>query len=178
MRLRTLTATLAASATLALTTAAFAQDQSEDDREAIVAAAQAEAIPMSVSINEMMVAFMDFAADGIWRPAARDELSDAEWLLVEQESVRLMLAATLTTMPGEGVNDLEWIADPDWRRYANEMRVLGFEARQSAQDHDMARLRLVGDRLVEVCQACHQDFKPDLPVMGYTRLPEITRDLD
>lgn len=142
------------------------------------AAAQAMAIPMGVSIDEMMVGFLDRAADGVWQPAAKDELTDAEWKLVEQEAINIILASTLTTMPGTGIEDLKWVQDRDWLRYTNEMKQLGHEARESAIDQDMERLRLVGDRLVEVCSACHQDFKPGLPVMGVTRLPAEVKNAD
>lgn len=129
-------------------------------------------LPLSQSINSVMVAMIDFAADGIWRPAASETpLTDAQWLLVQQDAVTISAAATLITLPGTGVNDADWVQADDWRRWSTEMRELGDEARIAAQIRDQTQLALVGDRLVEVCQACHTAYKPGLPSMGVTRFP-------
>ncbi len=133
---------------------------------------QAEPLDLAVPINAVMVALVDFAADGIWRPAASETgLSDEQWLLAEQDAVNLIASTTLITMPGIGINDAKWVSDPDWRRWATEMRAVSLEAKAAIDLKDQERLRLVGDRLVELCQACHQKFKPGLPTMGITRFP-------
>jgi hypothetical protein len=119
-----------------------------------------------------MVSLVDFAADGIWRPAVNEiGLSDEQWLLAEQDAYNLIASATLITTPGTGDNDLKWVQDPDWRRWATEMQIVALEAKAAVEAKDQERLKLVGDRLVEICQACHQKFKPGLPVMGITRFP-------
>lgn len=129
-------------------------------------------LPLPVPINAVMVAQLDFAADGIWRPAASvAPLTDAQWLLAEQDAVNLISAATLITTPGTGGNDALWVQDPEWRRWASEMQTVALEAKGAIDNRDKERLALVGDRLVELCQACHQKFKPGLPTMGITRFP-------
>lgn len=129
-------------------------------------------LPLPVAINAVMVAQLDFAADGIWRPAASaTPLTDAQWLLAEQDAVNLISAATLITTPGTGDSDALWVKDPEWRRWATEMQIVAIEAKAAVDNRDKERLALVGDRLVELCQACHQKFKPGLPVMGITRFP-------
>ncbi len=68
-----------------------------------------------------MVAQLDFAADGIWRPAASlVPLTDAQWLLVEQDAVNLTSAATLITTAGTGDNDAVWVKDSECARWASE----------------------------------------------------------
>lgn len=139
---------------------------------ASTAPAAAQPVLLSQSIDAIMVAVIDFAADGIWRPAASETpLTDAQWLLVQQDAVAISAAATLITLPGTGINDAAWVKAEDWRRWATEMRELGDEARIAAQTKDQAQLALVGDRLIEVCQACHNTYKPGLPTMGVTRFP-------
>lgn len=134
--------------------------------------AEPAALNLPIPINAVMVALVDFAADGVWRPAANDfGLSDQQWLLAEQDAYNLIASATLITTPGTGTNDLQWVQDPDWRRWAQEMQVVALEAKAAIDAKDQERLGLVGDRLVEICQACHQKFKPDLPGMGITRFP-------
>jgi hypothetical protein len=132
----------------------------------------AKPLPLAVSINAVMVALVDFAADGVWRPAASNMLlSDDQWLLAEQDAINLIASTSLITMPGTGINDVQWVSDPDWRRWAAEMRAVALEAKAAVDAKDQERLGLVGDRLVELCQTCHQKFKPGLPSMGVTRFP-------
>ncbi len=129
-------------------------------------------LPLQVPINAVMVAMVDFAADGVWRPVGQDgPLTDKQWLYIEQDATNLIAAATLITTAGTGVNDAEWVKDPDWRRWATEMQTLAVDAKSAVDAKDKDRLKLVGDRLVEVCQTCHQKFKPALPAMGITRFP-------
>jgi hypothetical protein len=129
-------------------------------------------LPLPLPINAVMVALVDFAADGIWRPAALETgLTTDQWLLAEQDAINLIASTTLITTAGTGANDAEWVQDPDWRRWATEMQVVALEAKAAVDAKDQERLRLVGDRLVELCQACHQKFKPGLPSMGITRFP-------
>ncbi len=131
-----------------------------------------EPLSLAVPINAVMVALVDFAADGVWRPAASEMgLSDEQWLLAEQDAINLIASTTLITTPGTGANDAQWVKDPDWRRWATEMRTVSLEAKAAVDSRDQERLGLVGDRLVELCQACHQKFKPGLPSMGITRFP-------
>jgi hypothetical protein len=131
-----------------------------------------EPLPLAVPINSVMVALVDFAADGVWRPAASEiALSDDQWLLAEQDAINLIASATLITTPGTGANDAQWVEDADWRRWATEMRTVALEAKAAVDARDQERLGLVGDRLVELCQSCHQKFKPGLPTMGVTRFP-------
>jgi len=129
-------------------------------------------LPLKVSLNQVMVAMVDFAADGIWRPAASETpLTDRQWLYVQQDATNLVASASLMTSVGTGVNDAVWVEDPDWRRWSEEVQILALQALDAAGERDQARLAATGDRLVEVCEACHRAFKPGLPSMGVTRFP-------
>lgn len=131
-----------------------------------------EPIPLSLSINDVMVALVDFAADGVWRPPAQDRaMTDTEWLLAEQDAKNLIASASLITMAGTGANDAEWVTHDDWRRWSADMLEASQQALSAVEARDQERLLLVGDRLVEVCQECHQQYKPGLPSMGVTRFP-------
>lgn len=139
---------------------------------ATTATPKVDPLALAVPLNAVMVAQIDFAADGIWRPAASDlPLNNDQWLLAEQDAINLIASTSLITMPGAGANDAQWVNDPDWRRWASEMRTVALEAKAAVDAKDQERLALVGDRLVELCQGCHQKFKPGLPSMGITRFP-------
>lgn len=140
--------------------------------EAPASAASNAPLPLPISINAVMVALVDFAADGVWRPGASETpLSDRQWLFAEQDAINLIASASLITMAGNGANDAQWVAEDDWRRWATEMQVTAEEAKAAVNAKDQPRLKLVGDRLVEICQTCHQKYKPGLPSMGITRFP-------
>ena len=131
-----------------------------------------EPIPLGLTINEVMVALVDFAADGVWRPPAQGApMTDTQWLLAEQDAKNLIASASLITMPGTGANDEEWVTHDDWRRWSADMLEASQQALSAIEARDQERLLLVGDRLVEICQECHQQYKPGLPSMGVTRFP-------
>ncbi|MEZ5937047.1 MAG: hypothetical protein R3C52_02370 [Hyphomonadaceae bacterium] len=138
----------------------------------VTVSSDSTALPLPIPINSVMVSLVDFAADGIWRPAGQDEpMTDKQWLMAEKDAADLVASATLITTAGTGVNDAEWVKEADWLRWSTEMQQVALEAQSAVQAKDKERLRLVGDRLVEVCQTCHQKYKPGLPSMGITRFP-------
>jgi hypothetical protein len=150
------------------------QTASAPDADPVPAVAELanDPLPMPLPINAMMVSLVDFAADGIWRPAAQDlPLSEEQWLMVEQDAVNLVVSTVLMTTAGTGANDAEFVADTDWRRWSMEMQQVSLQALDAARERDKERLALAGDRLVELCHTCHQKFKPGLPAMGITRFP-------
>lgn len=129
-------------------------------------------LPMPLPINAMMVSLVDFAADGVWRPAAQEtEITDEQWLYIVQDATNLVVSTTLMTTPGTGVNDAEWVQNADWRMWSQEMQDVALQAKAAAELKDRERLKLAGDRLVELCEACHQAFNPGLPTMGINRFP-------
>jgi hypothetical protein len=161
-----------AAAMAVLAVAACSPVATEAPDAARAPAAETGPLPLPIPINAVMVALVDFAADGIWRPVASPYgLSDDQWLLAEQDAYNLIASTTLMTTAGTGENDAAWVKDPDWRRWTQEMQSVSLEAKAAVDARDVERLKLVGDRLVEICQACHQKFKPGLPSMGITRFP-------
>jgi len=134
-------------------------------------------VSMPVSQNQMMVSLMDFAADGIWRPADPDRsLSAADWRLVQNDAVALAAATSLLSVPSAGgERDANFLADPDWRRWTLELQAAAVDSIKASEQTDKDALRAAGDRVVEVCRACHAKFKPDMPGGGVTRYPEYPK---
>ena len=120
-----------------------------------------------ISINAVMVGQIDHAAHFIW-DAADPELSSSEidWQEVEHHAIQLVSSRAAMTMGGSGVNDAMWIAQSSWRQYVNEMNAGSTLALRAARDRDQQRLQTAGDILVLSCEACHQQFKPDIPTEG------------
>ena len=123
-----------------------------------------------ISINEVMVAQIDHAAHFIWDTANPDlDSLNRPWHEVEQYAIQLISSRAAMTMGGTGVNDAMWIAQPSWRRYVQEMNEASLMALTSARTQDMGMLTRAGDRLVESCEGCHQQYKPSIPTEGYLK---------
>ncbi len=53
------------------------------------------------------------------------------------------------------------------------------DAVAASQSRDLQQISLTGDRIVDVCEACHIDFKPDLPTMNiYGELSPTASDFN
>lgn len=123
-------------------------------------------VRLPISLNEVMVALVNHAADPIWRADWDQPESDAEWREVERLAYQIQVGGALLQFPGTGPMDDEWVADPAWNRFAMQMSEAGRRAVNSARAQDQTLIRRAGDELVETCEACHMAFKPDLPTMG------------
>ena len=122
-----------------------------------------------ISINEVMVAQIDHAAHFIWDAANPDNPAGAiDWLEVEHHAIQLISSRAAMTMGGSGVNDAMWIAQVSWREYVNLMNDASVLALNSARSQDVESLSSAADWLVESCEACHRQFKPDIPTEGFT----------
>ena len=52
------------------------------------------------------------------------------------------------------------------------MSVAGMNALKAAQAKDVKALDEAGSQLVEVCEACHKQFKPSLTTQGLYKSPD------
>lgn len=130
------------------------------------ATATATPAALPVSLNTVMVALINHAADPIWVAAWRSPESDADWRQLERMAVQLEVGGALLKMPGIGPNDLEWATNPDWQQWASALQQAGAQAAAAVRNRDMAAIAGAGDRIVETCEGCHITFKPDLPTGG------------
>jgi hypothetical protein len=120
---------------------------------------------LPISHNELMVALVNHAADPIWIAAWRNPRTDREWRELERLAYQIEVGGALLQIPGTGPLDAAWAANPQWREYAAQLSQVGARGVTAARDRDVAQIARVGDDLVEVCESCHQQFKPDLPTM-------------
>ncbi len=138
----------------------------------------AEQVRLPISLNEVMVALVNHAADPIWRADWDQPQTDAEWREVERLAYQIQVGGALLQFPGTGPLDDEWVADPAWNQYAQQMSEAGRRAVSSARSRDQTLIRRAGDELVESCEACHMAFKPDLPTMDMfgelSQLPPVS----
>jgi len=137
----------------------------------------AEVFELPISQNQVMVSLIDFAADGMWRPADPDRtLTDSDWDMARNDALSLAAATSLMTVPSAGgERDLKFISDSNWRNWTMELRAAALDGAKAAEAKDKSALRAAGDRAVEVCQSCHTHFKPGMPGGGVTRYPQYPK---
>lgn len=135
--------------------------------EAAPVLAQAEAaLRLPVSLNSVMVALVNQAADPLWVAAWRNPRTDEEWRELERRSVQLELAGSLLSVPGTGPLDETWANNEGWKRWADQLRIAGATAVGAVKARDLDRISSVGDQIVKVCEGCHIEFKLASPTGG------------
>ncbi|MGI9327589.1 MAG: hypothetical protein ACR2PZ_20390 [Pseudomonadales bacterium] len=134
---------------------------------------------LPVSLNEIMVALVNDAADPIWVAAWREPETEADWRALERKAYQLQVAGALLELPGSGPMDAAWAADPLWQRWSQQLEVVGGVAVAAAKNRDLANIAGVGEQIVVVCEGCHLAFKPDQPSGKlYGELSPTEQDFD
>lgn len=141
-------------------------------RAAQTAPPQHPYLRQSMSINRLMVALVDHAAHQIWDGGnSKTRLTDEQWETIEAHTYQLQAAATLVSLGGTGKSDPGWAASPafqDWARKLNDAAVV---ARRAVGKKDQMALFAAGNTLVDTCEGCHKQFKPDVPTEGILHSP-------
>ena len=80
--------------------------------------------------------------------------------------MQIVAAGPAITAGGTGSTDATWANAPTWRAHAQAMSDAGLAALTAAQGRNQDALVEANGRLVESCEGCHKEFKPDLPTEG------------
>jgi cytochrome c556 len=117
------------------------------------------------SVNEMMVMIVDQPGELLWdvEKAGHAPKTDEDWYNLENHAVSLASAATLIQLGGTGPADAGWARQPTWRSSAQQLVAAAMAARTAAHAKDMAGLTTANGQIVEACEGCHKEFKPDIP---------------
>jgi Cytochrome C' len=127
------------------------------------------ALPFSVA--DLMRASIEVPADGIWAAEGTEKLSDEEWQLADQDAVNLLAATQLMSKTGTGKQDAKWVTAADWQAWSRDMQKTALQIRGAAKEMDQKKLAAAGDRLQELCEACHTKYRPQIPTDGISRYP-------
>jgi hypothetical protein len=132
------------------------------------ASPQAPAVPPVVSVNALMVALVDHASHELWNVEKEGSApkSDADWREVEHHATQLAGSGTLIALGGTGQLDPGWAQSPDWKKYAQQLNDTGLAALNAARAKNLEGLVKANGQLVEACESCHKQFKPELPSEG------------
>ena len=124
---------------------------------------------LPISINAVMVGTVSHSADYIFALSNGDfPRNDHDWDLVRSAAYETMLGGKVIQIPGTGSNDANWVTQPEWKGYADQLTVLGGEAVKLVDERstDKAKWSALGGQLVDDCLACHMKFKPEIPSQG------------
>ncbi len=132
------------------------------------------AVSPGVSINALMVAWIDHSGHALWdvEQEGRAPKTDADWREVERHATQLVASGTLIALGGTGPADPGWAQSPDWQRYSQELTNAGAAALNATRTRNFEALVTANGQLVEVCENCHKEFKPEVPTEGKTHQPD------
>jgi hypothetical protein len=125
-------------------------------------------IEPQVSINAVMVGLVVHAAHHIWdlgREGAAPE-SENDWVEVEHHAIQLAAGASWIATGGAGEPDAGWVRQLPWSEYATQVNNGATAALEAARARNLESVLAAGDRIIEACEGCHREFKPDLPTEG------------
>jgi hypothetical protein len=121
----------------------------------------AASIVLPISLNEVMVALINKAADPSW---------GSTWANPQTEQV----GGALLKFQGTGPMDATWTANEQWQQYSDQLAQDGARAVNAVRSRNRDLMDRAGGQLVETCEACHRTFKPDLPTMDrFSDLPRL-----
>jgi len=125
-----------------------------------------------VSINAEMVALVDHAGHALWdvEKEGNAPKTDTDWADVEHHATQLAAAGSLVALGGTGVNDLVWIQSPGWQKWSRAMSDAAMGALKATHEKNLSALVAANGQLVEACEGCHKEFKPDLPSEGISHV--------
>lgn len=140
-----------------------------EQQQASPAAASAQpAVTSPISINAAMVSIVDHAGHELWnveregnRPKTRQD-----WEILAEHATQLAGAGALVRIPGAGVQDMTWVASPDWQKWARAMSDAAQADLKAIEGENFDALVAANGQLVEACEGCHKQFKPSLPSEG------------
>ena len=127
---------------------------------------EAITLRLPVSINEVMASLVNHSADPIWVAAWRNPQTDTQWRELEHLAKQLEIGGALLSIPGTGPMDEQWTSNADWRNFADQLSQAAARAVNAARARDVQLISRSGDEIVDICEACHIAYKPDLPTMN------------
>lgn len=131
----------------------------------------APVVPLSTSINALMVALVDHSAHAIWDAGTDAPLNGRDWQILEQHTIQLIGSGTLVSLGGTGRADKGWVSQPSWQVWTKQMTDGALAALDAVKNKDSDALDVAGFTLVESCEGCHKEFKPEVPTEGILHVP-------
>jgi hypothetical protein len=121
-----------------------------------------------VSINASMVSIVDHAGHQLWNVEREGNKpkTQADWENLAEHATQLAAAGALVRVAGPGVQDMTWVATPSWQKWSRAMSDAALAALKATEGENFEALVAANGQLVESCEGCHKEFKPELPSEG------------
>ncbi len=112
------------------------------------------------TMSELMVHMIYPTSDAVFYISSRAPKTDAEWAVLQAQTLTLAESANLLMMPGRARDQDRWMTD------SKLMLEAGRAAFEAAKAKDVPALEALSDQLLESCTTCHQHYRP-----GYGKRP-------
>lgn len=122
-------------------------------------------VVLPISLNEVMVAMINKAADPLWAATWAAPQTEEDWRELEHLAYQVQVGGALLRYPGTGPLDAAWTASAQWQQYSDQLSQDGARAVNAVRSRNRDLMDRAGSQLVETCESCHRVFKPDLPTM-------------
>jgi hypothetical protein len=134
----------------------------------VAAAPAAPVFKPAVSINELMVRWVDNAAHVLWDVEKKEfaPKNEADWIELEDHATQLAAAGSLIEMGGTGQADAGWVQQNGWKTNAQALRTAALADLSAAKSRNLEGVIKANGDLVASCEGCHKEFKPELPSEG------------
>lgn len=119
-----------------------------------------EPVSLPGSIDELMVLTVTPATNILW--GADDPQTDAEWNALDEAAQVVVATFNEMKLGGTGENDANWVADPAWQAYTDEVIAAALAARRAIEARNPDALYAANDVLYPPCENCHVEFHPEL----------------
>jgi cytochrome c556 len=115
-----------------------------------------------------MVSIVDHAGHELWNAEREGQApkTKAEWETLAEHATQLAAAGALVRVPGTGIQDRTWVATPGWQKWSHAMSDAALAALKATEAEDLPALVAANGQLVQSCEGCHKEFKPELPSEG------------
>jgi hypothetical protein len=120
---------------------------------------------------QLMRANVEIPADGIWAAQSAEKLTDQDWLLADQDAVNIVAASSFIAAGGAGPKDRAWAANADYQAWAKDVQDTGLKILAAVKAKDQMKMADAADHLSEVCQSCHDKYRPEISSDGVQRFP-------
>lgn len=121
-----------------------------------------------VSVNALMVTWIDNAGHVLWDVEKKGfaPKNEADWIELEDHATQLAAAGSLIQMGGTGQADAGWVQQVGWKTNAQALTTAALADLSAAKSRNLEAVIKANGDLVAACEGCHKEFKRELPSEG------------
>lgn len=121
------------------------------------AMAQAPTFQPVGTVRQVMLGIVKPTSDVVFKFQFDPPKTDAEWATLQNNALNLAETGNLLLLPGRAKDKGEWTKN------AQALIERGSQAFKAANAKDAKALETIGDKIDEICEACHAIYLPKPP---------------